>query len=603
MHPLPRSLDPLPEESLPGYLLHLSFRLGLTPAELGRLTGLTPTSGGYLPRRLLLRFTGLSLDEFTRITRLSRDEAVALTLGSWRDSYPPIHRWLPSPDGPPSLMDKWILSGLVRYCPQCLAGDGSPVQREFGGAWKKEWHLGVIFTCPQHQCFLQHQCPQGGQPPDYDRRPGLIPQDGVRGLHPTECRYPRPPTAEKLRRPPCRARLDQAPLPATRPTAQLLDLQHHILELLDSREDSPEAREYFSDLHLLTALITASWPHSRYRVDSVYAPAVDAEARTRRQSGTLRVHDTPPTDSVACGAVLAAAHSVLQTDSLRDVLAKFFDSAFTSTPARMGWARIFTKYESSCSQGLRAAGAPLIRTYSTSPGWTTLRSSRTRGYRAEHIPAHLEPDWYDRYFRHLDGPTNHSLLRRIAAIQLVQWATQASVAEAAHFLGVDAERTLYTQDNIRIWLNSTHEVKDFGLALRDLAADLEGRTDDFTDYQRRREALRDWALTPAAWQHLTSQLGPPHGKQPVLDDRKRQDASVFVWVRVTRGEHLFAPRPIETEQSLPAQKRWAARRNTTWHQLTGPNPGPHYIALRRLLTEYAEQLARSIDSGTPATMP
>ncbi|WEO98483.1 hypothetical protein A6P39_033025 [Streptomyces sp. FXJ1.172] len=194
-------------------------------------------------------------------------------------------------------------------------------------------------------------------------------------------------------------------------------------------------------------------------------------------------------------------------------------------------------------------------------------------------------------------------MRRIAAIQLVQWATQASVAEAAHFLGVDAERTLYTQDNIRIWLNSTHEVKDCGLALRDLAAEFEGRTHGLIDYQRRREALRDWSLTSAAWQHLTSQLGPPHGKQPVLDARKRQDASVFVWVYVTRGEHLFAPRLIEAEQPPHVQKRWTARRNTTWHQLTGPNPGPHYIALRQLLTEYAEQLAQSIDSGKPATMP
>ncbi|MGV4987157.1 hypothetical protein ACVB8X_15160 [Streptomyces sp. NRAIS4] len=135
---------------------------------------------------------------------------------------------------------------------------------------------------------------------------------------------------------PCGARLDQAPLPAARPTAQLLDLQHHILDLLSAQGGNAEAREYFSDLHLLTALITASWPHSRYRVDTAYAPAVDAEARARKHFGTLRVHDTPPTDPIACGAVLAAAHSMLQTKSLRDVLAELFDSAFTSTPARMG---------------------------------------------------------------------------------------------------------------------------------------------------------------------------------------------------------------------------------------------------------------------------
>ena len=33
LNPLPRSLDPLPEEALPGYLLRLAHRLGLTPAR------------------------------------------------------------------------------------------------------------------------------------------------------------------------------------------------------------------------------------------------------------------------------------------------------------------------------------------------------------------------------------------------------------------------------------------------------------------------------------------------------------------------------------------------------------------------------------------
>ncbi len=41
---------------------------------------------------------------------------------------------------------------------------------------------------------------------------------------------------------------------------------------------------------------------------------------------------------------------------------------------------------------------------------------------------------------------------------------------------------------------------------------------------------------------------------------------------------------------------FAARRNTTWHQLAGrPDPGPHYTSLPKILTEYAEQLARDIE--------
>ncbi|GES33742.1 TniQ family protein [Streptomyces angustmyceticus] len=595
MHPLPRSLDPLPDECLPGYLLRLSFRLDLTPAELGRTTGLVSTNGGHLARRLVLDFPGLSLNEFAKATRLSRDEARSLTLSTWRRNYPPIQRWLPPLHGQAPQIDKWILGGLDRYCPQCLAGDDSPIQREYGGSWKKEWHLGIVFACPQHECFLRHHCPQGGQPPDYDRASRLIPFDGFRGLHPTACRYPLPPTARKLRRPPCRAQLDQAPPPALRPGPRLLALQHHLLGLLKTRDVDHEVREYFSDLHLLAALITFSWPHSRRRVDSIFAPIVDIETDTRRTFGGIRVHETSPIDPIACGAILDAAHSLLQIDSLRNVLAEFFDSALTGAPARAGWAQIFTKYEKSCSRRLRTAAAPLIRTYSPSPGWPAPRSTRTAGYRAENIPAHLEPDRYARHFQKLDGPTDHKILRRIAAIQLVQWATQASIPEAARYLGLEAEKALYTEDNTRIWLKSTREVQEFGIALQGLAAELSSGADGLIDYQYRREALRDWCLDPSTWQELTGRLAPLRGKQPALDDRKRQDASVFIWVHVTRGEHLFAPRPIEAEQPLHIQQDWARRRNTAWFQLTRPDPMGHYADLRKTLTDYAHQLVADIE--------
>src|SRR6266508_4985161 len=39
--PLPRSLDPLADESLPGFLLRLAYRLGISPARLVTLTGLS----------------------------------------------------------------------------------------------------------------------------------------------------------------------------------------------------------------------------------------------------------------------------------------------------------------------------------------------------------------------------------------------------------------------------------------------------------------------------------------------------------------------------------------------------------------------------------
>lgn len=50
---LPRSLDPLPDETLPGYVLRLPCRLERAPGRTARLTGLTPVAradrGGYVP--------------------------------------------------------------------------------------------------------------------------------------------------------------------------------------------------------------------------------------------------------------------------------------------------------------------------------------------------------------------------------------------------------------------------------------------------------------------------------------------------------------------------------------------------------------------------
>src|ERR1019366_843507 len=51
---LPRSLDPLPGESLAGYLLRLSFRLGVPPGQVAAITGLTTGTGTIPASRMLI---------------------------------------------------------------------------------------------------------------------------------------------------------------------------------------------------------------------------------------------------------------------------------------------------------------------------------------------------------------------------------------------------------------------------------------------------------------------------------------------------------------------------------------------------------------------
>src|SRR6266704_4699952 len=162
MQPLPRSLAPLPGESIVGYLLRLAHRLAVSPSDLARMAGwLERRRGGlaHLSRKLLLELGQKDADSFAELTRLTVSEAHSLTLGSWKGHYPPIQRSLASAGGP-LWSDSWLFLSSPRYCPQCLAGDGSPIQQQLGGPWKKQWHLPVVFACIEHRAFLRDRCPE-----------------------------------------------------------------------------------------------------------------------------------------------------------------------------------------------------------------------------------------------------------------------------------------------------------------------------------------------------------------------------------------------------------------------------------------------------------
>jgi hypothetical protein len=188
-------------------------------------------------------------------------------------------------------------------------------------------------------------------------------------------------------------------------------------------------------------------------------------------------------------------------------------------------------------------------------------------------------------------------MRRAGAVLLVQWANGGSMGNAAAYLGIPLGRSQHSfAPGLSRWLRE-HGSGDFTTALRGLATQLD-TTHSLTDYQHRRMAMQDWCLDPGTWRELTGRLPPVPGPvQPVLDDRKRQEASAFIWAHVTGGELRFAPRPIEARQPGPVRATWAARRGTTWFQLTRPDPLTHYAELRNLLIQHADYLAAMIDNG------
>ena len=609
MNELPRSLDPLPEESLPGYLLRLSYRLNLTPTYLIRRIGLKPAPANGNPPRdkhLMVELDPPAAKAFAQATRLSINEVTALTLAAWRLHYPPIAASVRSSQ---TRTDPWLFTSASRYCPFCLAGDGSQLQRRLGGAWKKSWRLPIVFICPEHRIFLRHQCP-GCRRPVNDAS-GSAARLLVRGtdssLHPVQCRTSlHRPSRGKLA-PACAHRLDRAcgddqfPVPST----GLLAFQTRIVDLLDPHHPAEPAARYFTDLRLITALIRASWPQARDLIAGELVDAVErhladqerqqltADSATRRPPIMMA---SLPLAAMACAALLHTADTILNAPNLRDLLAPLIASTRVSR-RRSPWTEAFIRKDDSCSKHLRHAAEPLIRAFRRTGGRPqgTKAPIRTGGFQPEHIAAYLQQDWHDKHFNRFHG-INTKILRRTAAVRLVQMVAGGSLGDAAEFLGINPDRTQYKQaSDIRLWAHIQHDQLSFDTALHILADELDSAR-ELVDYNRRRTALRDWFLDETTWQQLITQLPPiPGPVQPILDDRKRQDASIFVWTRVTQGEHLFAPRPIETRQTPPVQDAWARRRNTTWFQLTRPNRMRHYTDLRNLLIPHAQQLAASID--------
>lgn len=630
--PLPRSLEPLPGESLPGFLLRLSFRLGLPPAQLAGLTGLAPAGSARtrLPVTLLAGIPEPASRVFAFMTRLDAGQAARLGMSGWRERYPPVTVGPPhASSGRRRLNLRLILAPVTRYCPECLAGDGSAVQESFGGPWLKAWHLPVVFACPAHQRILEHRCPECGRPVRGHRpaaQPLLLPAAIVPGLHPAQCRTVTAPA--RGRTPPqcCGARLDQPgnPQPASPET---IAFQDKILGLLDpagpagtlSAGQPAAPPGYFADLQETGLLACATWPAARHLSPSrETAAAIDEHVDSlRRQAADKQRHvpvpatrslpGTAPADAAASAGLAAIASRVLagSTDEVREKLRQLIPGPDAKTAAK-AWTDWISRPSSPCSGGLREAAGPMLWGFTRSaraPARKRATAIRPRRWGPEHIPAFLPEDWYSRHFTQA-GDVSHLFLRRTAPLRLVQIAAGGSLGEAARFLGIADSRTPW-QDRI---YSGTGKVRTAGKqqpdldrfedSLANLALELDDPATPLVSYQHRRRALENWCIDDTAWTALLSGMPPTAGRwQADLGDRKRQLASAFVWVQVTSGEHYFAPRPIEDAQPAGSRERWNIWLETAWHRMHHGPHGPHYAVLKIELAKLATSLTLEIDAA------
>lgn len=592
--PLPRSLDPLDGESLQGFLLRLSCRLRIAPLQLARLTGCAAGTSTAITRQAML---GLDTGAFARATRLAASEAAALTLVPWAARYPPIGRFLSrSSPARPAVRDAWLFSAGLRYCPACLRGDGSPAQEQYGGPWQKYWLLPVAFACPRHRALLRDGCPQQHSPAGAGNWQ-LIRHACDSTLHPAQCRWPARSAGRGHNRPSCGTRLDQAgpgdgePPP---PGQDVLDAQQRLLGLLDDPHPAEAASRAFTDIAVITALLCDSWPLGQDLMNPRLAAAAGRHVR-QLNAGSHRALGKPPRGLLATAGLLTAAITILDSPDLAGTVARHVQAGKPGSPSKSPWARILVRHHSACSPELREAAEPATRAYRRTAGPNSRKApARAGGYRPEHIPALLPQNWYDEHLARLGYRVAKSI-RRAAAVTLVHWASGGSMGDAASYLGIRTPGATHQfAPDLTQWLRE-HGTGDFTAALRSLAAQLD-TTPGLINYQRRRQAMRDWCLDPGTWHELTTRLPPVPGPvQPILDNRKRQEASAFTWAHVTQGEPRFAPHPIQASQPGPVRKDWAKLRGSTWSLLAHPRRFTHYTELGKLLIEHGDHLATHID--------
>ncbi|MFF8847351.1 TniQ family protein [Streptomyces sp. NPDC015127] len=564
VRPLPRGLAPLNGESLPGLILRLAYRLERSPARIASLCGLNHPQN-RIPAEYLIALPPDRIPDFATATRLHENEVHALTLSSLWATYPPLQAARIDGNRNTTAASKmWAANLSSRYCPECLAGDGSPAQNAYGGPWKLGWHLPVTFACTVHRRLLAQSCPRcGGMPnrPSNTERQGLIMQRAVSGLHPAQCRHPAVPTTS-THPSPCGARLDEA-LPSATLTntalSLLLALQSRIDQrlLLNHRPDDTARpasdRHFFPDLIVAAQLVRLSWPDSasfmpplKALIDTVDRHVANSVQRTttgRRPNTTWAA----PQDPAECGALLLTASLLLGEErtggqALIDRVQPLAATSLNRNTASI--AAMLRRMD--VSPDLARALVPRSIGFYRAGGHRHTRQripSRHSTFDLRHVPALLPQELLLAHFHglltewkdHSEWDVRH--LRRVASLKLAEMSgggTWPQCAEVLHIPWNTAQQSLkvlkrnFTPNGL--WPLFNQSVETVAVQLDD--------TSDRIDYRCRREVLQNWRIPDTHWAELCDDLDQfrQGGTSP-----SSHTATVLAWAAVTQGDHLHSP--------------------------------------------------------------
>ncbi|MDX2600361.1 TniQ family protein [Streptomyces caniscabiei] len=609
--PLARSLDPLPGESLAGFLLRLSYRLGSTPHRLATLCGLTCRSDS-IP---LEHLRGLSPDvavQLARAAHLTVPEVHALTLRDLTRAYPPLAKARAGEaDNGSKPHINWATNPDSRYCPHCLRGNGSPVQQAFGGAWQLRWHLPVAFACTQHLCLLENTCPCCTQllSGRVIQRYSIVQIPHVSGLHPAQCRNraPGPLPKPRARAVPCGARLDTPREAAAGLTPidmqRVLSLQHNLNVRLDRGQprhtaDKETPHTYFSDLITTARVITLSWPKGASLLPSTaLADVVDEYATPyihKPPQPGLQIRRNAPRGAAQTSALLLAAATALgdrDLVSLRDRVEPLTREVYRRSTST--GHKLFK--DSGASATLLRATAP--RVYGFQKRSTLRAVLNSYLFHTDEIPPLLPGGWFDEYFQSLldrmpqVSPTLERHLRWASSLRLAELLCGQPWHVCAEYLAIPQSSARRTINVLGKQLTAPGLWSVFEEAVDSVARHLHVQ-DRRVNYAHRRRSTADWVLTPEDWKTLCEGI-------PGLEQRQATGdpliGEAVIWSMVNQASYLHSPTVTHRRSAAHSPGRLTTEVGLFANR---SQRRPSYVTLNRRLADYAARLARACDEGS-----
>lgn len=615
--PLPRSLAPLPEETVPGFLLRLAHRLDITPSQVAARTGLLAPDG-YIPPRFILHIPDATAARFARLTQLSRVEVDALCLSSLKDRYPPLDLDYsrlgaagPNKGATFSNYASWLFPRSTRYCPRCLKGDGSPIQNQFGGTWRKSWWLAPVFACPIHHIMLETHCPTCRQhlhPPTAGRGASDAVMHSHHPRHPAQCRAHR--TVRNDTSPGCLASLADAVHTPASPELQALQNRilttlhlspHHRSSAVVTDTEQRNAARYFNDLFLLVALVRTSWPEARLQAptwinsDQLDHYHRDLARRNARTPIDAAVRAGLPIDPDSCAQLLALSE-------------RLHPAATTSNPDRLtamllraerrpAWTRLVRSLAPNCSIPLQEAAAPLLHAGPQRHRRPATTRPRRREFSFDHknvshflAEPHIQP-LLDIVGDSIKSRTVH----RFAAVRIVTAVEACSLPTASSLLGLPPDWGNRANRSVMRWAHC-HHVSDGVRRAVDHIIDRIDADSTRINYQQRRNALAEWSISPDHWAAIKTDLTPLLTSQTqdlsLPDELTHHIASIIVWSIVTQGDPQTAPllRCSTGRRNLALAKKVTATLALLTQTTTGTGPIPGGV-----LADYSHGIANAID--------